>query len=128
MKDVIIVSSKTDGDYTEVKLERTQAFLDHLQDFVSKTGAARIDHGGVHSIGSKSYDPATFAALHDASRARPIGDIADGTVIRYSHGDFELLVVFTGQHVILLFHATDEQRGKIMRELLSFARFHGANA
>ena len=122
MEKIKISGIINDGKYNYLILEKSEPFLDNLQDFVVDIGLVKIDSNCPYEYEGKSYDLATYYTLFDEChsiedsrpRKRSISEFDDGKVVRYLNKEIELLIIFTSNNINLIFYCDLNNRKKIM--------------
>ena len=123
-----IKSMGNQDSYNHVTLEKSELFLDNLQDFVIDVGIAKIHPNNPYEYEGKSYDMHTYHSLFDEChsiddsepRKRKIADFKDGYIIRYFDKEIEMLIIFFENKIELIFYCDLNIRKKIMDSLLKF--------
>ena len=127
-----IKSIGNNDNYNHIELEKSELFLENLQDFVNELGLVNIDSSDIYNYEGKNYDLYTYYTLfHEDPKDEEAGpqkakieDFKDGHILRYPSKDIELLIIFFENHITLIFHCSDKQRHKVMEALDKFAKFN----
>lgn len=128
-KNKILIKHVGNRDsYNEIDLEKSELFLDNLQDFVVDIGLAKIDPNSPYEYEGKSYDLDTYYTLFDEChstedsepRKHSISEFGDGHLVRYFNKEIELLIIFLTNSIKLIFYCDLDNRGKIIDSLLKF--------
>lgn len=133
-----ILRMGNEDDFYDIDLEKSESFLDNLQNFVINIGLVKIKRGqyeyGGREYGGRYYDKNTYFTLFyedqdddfNIKRSK-IRDFWDGEIVRYFNKDIELLVIFLPKRIKLLFYCSLKNRKKIMDALLKFCEFKKAH-
>lgn len=131
-KDKILIKSISNQDkYNELDIEKSEIFLENLQDFVVDIGLAKIREGE-YEFNEKSYDRKTFYTLfyedikNDFQLEKlTIKDFSNGGLVRYYNDEIELLIIFLNNRIKLIFYSDLKNREKIIKSLLKFCKIMG---
>ena len=127
-KNKILIKHVGNQDsYNEIDLEKSELFLDNLQDFVLDIGLAKVKIGEYEFEG-KSYDMDTYYTLIDQGdqnndfeiRKSNIDEFCDGHLVRYFNKEIELLIIFLSNSIKLIFYCDSNNKKNIMDALLKF--------
>jgi len=125
MKKILIKRILNDGRYNLVDVEKSEVFLDNLQDFVLDVGLVKVGPGCLE-YDNKLYDGNTYYTLfteeeHDGEMVRlKINDFADGAITRYHNKELELLVIFLEKKIRLIFYCSLKKRKLVLDSLEKF--------
>ena len=124
MKKIKITRISNEDDFNIIDIEKSEVFLNNLQDFVVDVGLAKAED---HDYEGKSYDLTTFYTLFYEDEKKDfelrrlhINEFTDGTIVRYSNKDIELLIIFFYEYISLIFYCDQKNRKKIMGALYKF--------
>ena len=123
---ILIKRIFNDDNYNELELEKSEIFLDNLQDFIIEIGLAKINEGEYEYDGI-SYDMKTYYSLFREdpkedfeTKKLKINDFDDGQILRYSNKEIELLIIFLVDKIKLVFFCDTKRRKKVIDSLLNF--------
>ena len=126
-KDKICIKKIINQDrYNELDIEKTEAFLNNLQDIIVNIGLTEVTEGR-YEFDGESYDVKTFYTLHYEdekddfqTKKRTINDFGNGEIARYYNNEIELLIVFLNNKIKLIFYCDLKNREKIIKALLKY--------
>lgn len=130
MKKMKFESIGNDNRYNHIGIEKSNAFLDNLQDFILDIGMAKLGKSAFEHEGKK-YDFQTYFTLfHEVkvddefeTRKRKITDFKDGDIIRYHNKKIEMIFIFFQNKIEIIFYADKKNRKKIIKSLEKFVAF-----
>jgi len=116
--------------YNYVDIEKSEFFLDNLQDFVVNVGLVKAKElQDPYEYNGKLYDMNTYYTLFyedlesDSYRKLTIDEFVDGKIVRYFNKDIELLIIFFENEIKLIFYCNLQDRKKIINSLLNFGKY-----
>lgn len=128
MKKIFIKSISNQDNFNEIDIEKSEIFLDNLQEFVVNIGLAKINKRGYEYDG-KSYDTNTYYTLFYEdpkddfeTKKLKIDDFGDGQIVRYHNKEIELLIIFLKNRIKLIFYSNEKNHKKIMNSLIKFCK------
>lgn len=114
--------------YNELDIEKSEIFLENLQEFIVNIGLAKVNKGDYEFEG-KSYDLITYNTLFfddpkdDFETKRlTIDNFGNGNIVRYFNKEIELLIIFLDNRIKLIFYCNLKTREKIIKSLLRFCK------
>lgn len=130
MKKLKIYSISNDKTFNVLELEKSEAFLDNLQNLVLDAGFVK-KKDLTYEFDDKKYDMHTFYSLitevydpkenESTDKKMKIKDFSDGTILRYDTHDTELLIIFLEKRIKIVFYCKENKRKKILNSLFKFA-------
>lgn len=127
-KKIFIKRMSNLDSYNELDIEKSEIFLNNIQDFVVNIGLAKISKGE-YEINGKSYDVNTYYTLFYEDpkddlemRKLKIDEFGDGKIARYFNKEIELLIIFLKNRIKLIFYCDKNKRERIINSLLKFCK------
>ena len=128
-KDKIFIKKISNEDrYNELDIEKSEIFLENLQDFIVNIGLAKVTKGE-YEFDGKSYDMKTYYTLFYEDpkddfqmKKLTINDFGNGEIVRYFNKEIELLIIFLNNRIKLIFYCDMNNREKIINSLLKFCK------
>jgi len=116
--------------YNHITLNKSQEFIDNLQDFLFDSEFVKGDYEEC-TFNGKDYDSQTYYSLvlqvkddgEEEERLLTIKEFDDGEIIRYKTDDSELLIIFFVDTIELIFYCSSEKRQKVIAALEKFVQF-----
>lgn len=112
--------------YNELDIEKSETFLENLQEFIVDVGLAKVIKGE-YEFDGKSYDMKTYYTLFyedvkDDFQMKKImiNDFGNGEIVRYFNNEIELLIIFLNNRIKIIFYCDLKNREKIIKSLLKF--------
>jgi len=124
-KKLKLMRIKNSELFNEIDIEKSNLFLDSLQDFVVDIGLKKIE-GDFYEYNNKNYDMGTFYVLFDDDikeggvRKKDIKEFEDGETVRYAGNKLELLIIFLESKIKLIFYCSLKEREKIIDSISKF--------
>lgn len=125
---ILIKQIGNQDNYNELTIEKSEIFLENLQDFVVNIGLVKVNKGE-YEFDGKSYDMNTYYTLFYEDpkndfqvKKLKIDDFGDGEIVRYFNKEIELLIIFLSNRIKLIFYCDLKKRDKIMNALLKFCK------
>ncbi len=128
MKKILIKRIGNWDNYNEATLEKSNVFLNNLQDFLVNIGLVKIEPR-VYEFDGKPYDVDTYYTLFYEDpkknfelRRLGINEFDDGRVVRYHNKNIEMLIIFLEKKIKLIFYCNLRYRKKVIKSLMKFCK------
>ncbi|MBI2547940.1 hypothetical protein HYW21_01180 [Candidatus Woesearchaeota archaeon] len=125
---IYIKKVNNEDNYNELDIEKSEIFLENLQDFIVDIGLAKVNKGE-YEFNGKSYDMKTYYTLFFEDpkddfqmKKLTVEDFGDGKIARYVNKEIELLIIFLSNRIKLIFYCDMKNREKTMKSLLKFCK------
>lgn len=132
MKKIKIKALGNDDRYNHISIEKSEVFLDNLQQFVVDSGFVslrELEKSSYEDEQGRPMDVKTYHTIFQCDHEdkepvrRKIKDIKDGVILRYSSKDKELLIISFVKRIELVFYCNQSQRKNVISALLNFSEF-----
>ena len=117
-----------DEKFNKINLEKSEKFLDNLQDFVIELGLAEIEEAYIYE--GKYYDRNTYYNLFDQGNPSNNWEVTKSKIedfnqcfTRYNNKDLELLIIFFQDKISLVFYCNQKTRQKVIEALSKLVQF-----
>ena len=125
-KKLTINSIGNEDRFNHITLEKSEVFLDNLQEFIIDIELEKIRE---YTFDGVSYSRLVYYTLfHDdpkddlKTKKLKITDFPNGTIVRFNKKDIELLIIFLKDSIKLVFYCNTQKRKKIIKALLKFCK------
>ncbi len=129
-KKIEMKAISNNENFNIVTLEKSELFLDKLQDFLLEIGLSSLEEKTRTGPDGKEYDLDVYWDLFyedetdDFKDKRiKINEFKDGTILRYYNDDIEMLIIFLENAIKLVFYCDLSLREKVINALLKFCEF-----
>lgn len=130
MEKIKFKSISSDGKFNIITLEKSEIFLDNIQDFLVDIELDKIDKHHTYDFEDKSYGRETYYNLFYEDekenfevKKRKINNFKDGEIWRYHNKEIELLILFLQDEIKLVFYSNESNRKNIIKHLENFVCF-----